>query len=78
MQRKNEPNKLRKTNGGRKQLGSSKLKLGQILPGQNLFKLLRRNSGFEMKLQALESPDSDKRARRKTRTKIGSEITIAE
>ena len=43
-----------------------------------MFKLIRRNGGFETKLQALESPDSDKRARRKTRTKIGSEITIAE
>ena len=43
-----------------------------------MFKLIRRNGGFEMKLQALESPDSDKRARRKTRTKIGSEIAIAE
>ena len=43
-----------------------------------MFKLIRRNGGFETKLQALESPDSDKRARRKTRTKIGSEIAIAE
>ena len=29
-----------------------------------------------MKLQALESPDSGKRAKSYTRTKIGSEITI--
>ena len=29
-----------------------------------------------MKLQALESPDSDKRAKRYTKTKIGSEIAI--
>ena len=29
-----------------------------------------------MKLQALESPDSDKRAKSYTKTKIGSEITI--
>ena len=43
-----------------------------------MFKLIRRNGGFETKLQALESPDSDKRARRKTRTKTGSEIAIAE
>ena len=43
-----------------------------------MFKLIRRNGGFETKLQALESPDSDKRARRKTRTKIGSEIAIGE
>ena len=43
-----------------------------------MFKLVRQNGGFETKLQALESPDSDKRVRRKTRTKIGSEIAIAE
>ena len=43
-----------------------------------MFKLIRRNGGFTTKLQALESPDSDKRARRKTRMKIGSEIAIAE
>ena len=29
-----------------------------------------------MKLRALESPDSDKRAKTYTKTKIGSEITI--
>ena len=29
-----------------------------------------------MKLQALESPDSDKRGKSYTRTKIGSEIAI--
>ena len=29
-----------------------------------------------MKLQALESPDFDKRAKSQTKTKIGSEITI--
>ena len=43
-----------------------------------MFELVKWKEGFETKLQALESPDSDKRARRKTRTKIGSEITIAE
>ena len=41
-----------------------------------MFKLIRRNGGFETKLQALESPDSDKRAKSYTRTKIGSEIAI--
>ena len=45
---------------------------------KNLFKLIKWNGGFETKLRALESPDSDKQARRKTRTKIGSEIAIAE
>ena len=68
--------KKRKTKRRKKQLGSSKLKLGQILPGQNLFKLIRWNGCFETKLQALESPDSDKRAKSYTRTKIGSEIAI--
>ena len=38
------------------------------------FKLVSRNGGFEAKLQAFESPDSDKRARNKTDLKIGSEI----
>ena len=43
-----------------------------------MFKLIRWNGGFETKLQVLESPDSDKRAKRKTRKKIGSEIAITE
>ena len=42
----------------------------------NLFKLIIRKEGFETKLQALESSDSDKRAKSYTKTKIGSEITI--
>ena len=41
-----------------------------------MFKLIIRKEGFEMKLQALESPDSDKRAKSYTETKIGSEIVI--
>ena len=41
-----------------------------------MFELVKRKEGFEMKLQALESPDSDKRAKRYTRKKIGSEIAI--
>ena len=41
-----------------------------------LFKLVKRKEGFEKKIQAHESPDSDKRAKRKTKTKIGSEINI--
>ena len=39
-----------------------------------MFELVKRKEGFETKLQALESPDFDKRE--KSRTKIGSEITI--
>ena len=41
-----------------------------------MFKLIIQKEGFETKLQALESPDSDKRAKSYTKTKIGSEITI--
>ena len=36
--------------------------------------MVSRNGGFVTKLQAFESPDSDKRARNKTDLKIGSEI----
>ena len=41
-----------------------------------MFELVKRKEGFEKKLQALESPDSDKRAKSYTKTKIGSEIAI--
>ena len=41
-----------------------------------MFRLIIRKEGFETKLQALESPDSDKRAKSYTKTKIGSEIAI--
>ena len=41
-----------------------------------MFKLIIRKEGFETKLQALESPDSDKRAKSYTKTKIGSGIAI--
>ena len=41
-----------------------------------MFKLIRRNNGFETKLQALESPDYDKREKSYTRTKIRLKIAI--
>ena len=41
-----------------------------------MFELVKRKEGFETKLQVLESPDSDKRAKSYTRTKIGSGIVI--
>ena len=41
-----------------------------------MFELVKRKEGFETKLQALESPDSDKRVKSYTRTKLGSEIAI--
>ena len=49
---------------------------GKFYSSKNLFKLVKRLEGFEMKLQALESPDSDKRVKSYTKTKIGSEIAI--
>ena len=41
-----------------------------------MFELVKWKEGFETKLQALESPDSDKRAKSYTRTKIRSGIAI--
>ena len=41
-----------------------------------MFELVKRKEGFETKLQALESPDSDKQAKSYTKTKIGSGIAI--
>ena len=41
-----------------------------------MFKLVKRIESFETKRQVLESPDSDKRAKSYTKTKIRSEITI--
>ena len=41
-----------------------------------MFKLVKLIEGFETKLQALESPDSDKRAKSYTKKKIGPGITI--
>ena len=38
--------------------------------------MIKWKEGFETKLQARESPASDKRAKRYTKTKIGSEIAI--
>ena len=38
--------------------------------------MVKRIEGFETKLQALKSPDSDKGAKSYTKMKIGSEIAI--
>ena len=54
----------------KKQASITILDLGQFLQDKNLFELVKRKEGFETKLQALESPDSDKRARSYTKTKI--------
>ena len=39
-----------------------------------MFELVKRKEGFKTKLDALESPNFDKRAKSYTRTKSGSEI----
>ncbi len=41
-----------------------------------MFKLVKRIEGFETKLQALESPDSDKRVKSYTKTKNRSKNAI--
>ena len=41
-----------------------------------LFKLVKQKEGFETKIQALVSPDSDKGVKRYTRLKIRTEIAI--
>jgi len=38
--------------------------------------LIKRKEGFEMKIWNFESPDSDSRAKRKTKNKIRAEIAI--
>ena len=50
--------------------------LGNFYSGKNFFELVKQKESFETKLQALESPDSDKRAKSYTKTKIGSGIAI--
>ena len=47
----------------KKQTSISILDLGQLYSGKNLFELVKRKEGFETKLQLLESPNSDKRAK---------------
>src|SRR6187399_328892 len=43
---------------------------------KTLFKLVKRKEGFETKIWDFESPDSDSRAKRKTKNKIRAEISI--
>ena len=69
-------NEATKVKRQKKQASFTILDLGQILQWQNLFKLFIRKEGFETKLQALESPDSNKQAKSYTKMKIGSRIAI--
>ena len=41
-----------------------------------MFKLIKRKEGVETKIWDFESPDSDSRAKRKTKNKIRAEIAI--
>ena len=43
---------------------------------KTFFKLVNRQEGFETKIWDFESPDSDSRAKRKTKNKIRAEIAI--
>ena len=70
-----ESNKASKVGTRERTTRFRNLKLGQKFhSSKTLRKLVSRNGGFVTKLQAFESPDSDKRARNKTDLKIGSEI----
>ena len=76
MAKRIKSNEATKDKRQKKQASFTNLDLGQILQKQNWFELVKRKEGFKTKLQALESPDSDKRAKSYTRMKIGSEIAI--
>ena len=76
MAKRIKTNEATKDKQQKKQASFTILDLRQFLQKQNLFKLVKRKEGFETKLQAPESPDSDKRAKSYTKTKIGSEIAI--
>ena len=60
----------------KKHASFTNLDLSQILQQQKLVELIKWKEGFEMKLQALESPDSDEQAKSYTKTKVGLGIAI--
>ena len=76
MAKRIKSNEATKDKQQKKQASFTILDLGKFLQWQNLFELVKRKEGFETKLQALESRDSDKRAKSYTKTKNRSEITI--
>ena len=63
MAKRFKSNEATKDKRQKKHASFTNLDLGQILLRQNLFELVKRKEGFETKLQVLESPDSDKRAK---------------
>ncbi len=71
-QKESNRTKQQKTNDKRNKLRLLFWIQGNFYSGKNLFELVKWKEGFETKLQALELPDSDIRAKSYTRTKIGS------
>ena len=76
LQKESNQTKQQNSNGERNQLRLQIWSKVKKFSSKSLFKLVKQKEGFETKLQALESPDSDKRANSYTKTKIGSEIAI--
>ena len=76
LQKESNQTKQQNSNGYRNKLRSLIWTKVKFYNSKNLFKLVKQKGGFEAKLQALESPDSDKQAKSYTRTKIGSGIAI--
>ena len=76
MAKRIKTNKATKDKQQKKQASFTILDLSNFYRSKNLFKLLKWIEGFETKLQALESPNSDKRAKSYTKKKIGSGIAI--
>ena len=76
MQKESNQTKQQNSNCERNKPGLLIWTKVKFYSSKNLFKLIKQKEGFETKLQALESPDSDKRANSYTKTKIGSEIAI--
>ena len=60
MAKRIKSNEATKDKRQKKQASFTNLDLGKFYRGKNLFELVKRKEGFEMKLQELESPDSDK------------------
>ena len=76
LQKKSTQTEQRNSNYGRKKIRLLIWTKVKFYSTKILFKLVKQKEGFETKIQALESPDFDKRAERYTRTKIRSEIAI--
>ena len=76
LQKESNQTEQRNSNGERNKIHLLIQTQVKFYSSKNLFELVKRKEGFDTKLQALESPDSDKRAKSYTRMKIGSGIAI--